>query len=113
MSDLSQNNGSGAITLTGLADCQIFESFGKDPGTRLAMFAFRALMSGSQLDAQVPAGIIRADDPAGRSLPARVFPDVRHRLGVGGSGAVGRRILPRAECLTGSYFRQLFSDLER
>ena len=113
MSDLSQKNGSGAITLNSLADCQIFESFGKNLWTRWVMFVVRGLISGSQLDAQVPAGIIRAGDPAGRSLPARVFPDVRHRLGVGGSGAVGRRILPRAECLTGSYFRQLFSHLER
>jgi hypothetical protein len=59
MSDLSQNNGSGAITLNSLADCQNFESFGKDSwaGRRHSLFA--RLCRTVKLDAQVPAGIIR------------------------------------------------------
>jgi len=47
MSDLSQNNGSGAITLINHTHCQIFESSGRDSLKHFAAFVFRELMSGS------------------------------------------------------------------
>src|ERR1700761_3841829 len=74
MSDLSQNNGSGVITLNKLAQRKNFESFGEDLPDPSARFFFSALISVSRLDARLPAGIIRADHPAGRRFGYAGFP---------------------------------------
>jgi hypothetical protein len=112
MSDLSQNNGSGAITLNSLADCQNFVSFGKNPwaGWRRSLFA--RLCRIAKLDAQVPAGIIRP-----LNLPDALclggFSPMSATYSVLAVWGGWQAHLARAEHLTGSYFRHLFSHLER
>ena len=74
MSDLSQNKGSGVITLNKLAQRKIFESFGEELPNPSARFVFSARISICRLDARLPAGIIRADHPAGRRFGYAGFP---------------------------------------